>query len=71
MTALNYRRPGKALQDALAGGGVGLRVLNLPGVSVYEGNYPLELGARWLVHSAYRAFCRRRTIRWREPALKL
>ena len=23
MTALNYRRPGKALQDALAGGGVG------------------------------------------------
>jgi uncharacterized protein GlcG (DUF336 family) len=43
MTALNYRRPGKALQDALAGGGVGLRVLNLPGVSVYEGSYPLEV----------------------------
>lgn len=43
MAAINYRRPSKALQDALAAGGVGLRVLNLPGISVYEGGYPLSV----------------------------
>lgn len=41
VTAVNYRRPGKAFQDAIAAGGVGLRILTLPGVSVYEGGYPL------------------------------
>ncbi|MDN3570258.1 GlcG/HbpS family heme-binding protein [Methylobacterium longum] len=41
VTAINYRRPGKAFQDAVAGGGVGLRVLTLPGISAYEGGYPL------------------------------
>jgi uncharacterized protein GlcG (DUF336 family) len=29
-----YRRPTKAFQDALAGGGAGLRVLNLRGVPI-------------------------------------
>lgn len=46
VTAINYRRPGKALQDALANGGVGLRVLTLPGISAYEGGYPLEVDGK-------------------------
>jgi glc operon protein GlcG len=46
VTAINYRRPGKAFQDAVAAGGVGLRILTLPGVSVYEGGYPLALDGK-------------------------
>ena len=36
-----YRRPTKAFQDALAGGGAGLRVLNLRGASAVEGGLPI------------------------------
>ena len=46
VTAINYRRPGKAFQDAVAAGGVGLRILTLPGVSVYEGGYPLAVDGK-------------------------
>lgn len=46
VTAINYRRPGKALQDAVAGGGVGLRVLTVPGISAYEGGYPLAVDGK-------------------------
>ncbi|MGY2047307.1 GlcG/HbpS family heme-binding protein [Methylobacterium sp. JK268] len=46
VTSINYRRPGKGFQDALAGGGVALRILTLPGVSAYEGGYPLEVDGK-------------------------
>jgi uncharacterized protein GlcG (DUF336 family) len=36
-TANNFKRPTKALEDAVAGGGVGLRVLALEGVIPLEG----------------------------------
>jgi uncharacterized protein GlcG (DUF336 family) len=39
MTALKLRRPSKALQDAIAGGGAGLRML-----AIYPGVTPLEGG---------------------------
>ena len=37
VTANNYRRPSKALEDAVAGGGAGLRTLAIPGVMPLEG----------------------------------
>lgn len=40
-SAVLYKRPTKALQDALAAGGVGLRVLRLPGAMPVEGGIPL------------------------------
>jgi uncharacterized protein GlcG (DUF336 family) len=36
-TALEFRRPTKALQDALAAGGAGLRFLSIPGALLLEG----------------------------------
>jgi uncharacterized protein GlcG (DUF336 family) len=44
-TAVEFRRPTKALEDAVAGGGVGLRVLTF-GASVAEGGVPLIAGGR-------------------------
>lgn len=41
-----YRRPSKAFQDAVAGGGAGLRVLNLRGASSVEGGLPLMSGGK-------------------------
>jgi glc operon protein GlcG len=40
-SAAIYRRPTKAFQDVLAGGGAGLRVLNLRGASTVEGGLPI------------------------------
>jgi glc operon protein GlcG len=40
-TALNFRRPTKMLEDAVASGGLGLRFLSLDGVTVLEGGVPL------------------------------
>jgi uncharacterized protein GlcG (DUF336 family) len=40
-SAALYKRPTKALQDALAGGGAGLRVLALEGAVPVEGGVPL------------------------------
>lgn len=40
-TAAQWKRPTKALQDALAAGGEGLRILGLPGVTPVDGGYPL------------------------------
>ena len=37
VTANNYRRPTKALEDAIAGGGAGLRLLAVPGIMPLEG----------------------------------
>jgi glc operon protein GlcG len=40
-TAVNFRRPTKAFQDAIAEGGVGLRMVSMPWVSVLEGGLPI------------------------------
>lgn len=42
-TAVDLRRPTRALEDAVAAGGVGHRVLSLRGVVAFEGGLPLEL----------------------------
>lgn len=39
-TAAEFRRPTKVFEDAIAGGGIGLRVLNF-GASVAEGGVPI------------------------------
>lgn len=44
-TAVEFRRPTKALEDAVAGGGVGLRVLTF-GASVAEGGVLIISGGR-------------------------
>ncbi len=44
-TAVEFRRPTKLLEDAVAGGGVGLRVLTF-GASVAEGGVPIVSGDR-------------------------
>ncbi len=41
-----YRRPTKAFQDGVAGGGAGLRFLNLRGASMVEGGLPLTIDGK-------------------------
>lgn len=45
-SAALFKRPTKALQDALAGGGDGLRVLALEGAVPVEGGIPLVVGGK-------------------------
>lgn len=45
-TAAAFKRPSKAFQDALAGGGDGLRVLGLKGVTPVEGGIPLVMDGK-------------------------
>lgn len=45
-TALDFRRPTKALEDAIAGGGVGLRLLSLSNVFPLEGGVPVVIDGR-------------------------
>lgn len=40
-TAVNFRRPTKAFEEAVANGGIGLRILSMPGVCALEGGLPL------------------------------
>ena len=40
-TANNFKRPTKALEDAVAGGGAGVRVLAVPGLFPIEGGEPI------------------------------
>jgi glc operon protein GlcG len=40
-TAVLYRRPSKVFEDAIAAGGIGLRVLGLQGAVPYEGGVPI------------------------------
>jgi uncharacterized protein GlcG (DUF336 family) len=40
-TAVLFRRPSKAFEDAVAGGGIGLRVLRLRGATPYDGGVPI------------------------------
>ena len=44
-TAAEFRRPTKVFEDAVAGGGVGLRVLTF-GASVAEGGVPIISGGK-------------------------
>jgi uncharacterized protein GlcG (DUF336 family) len=44
-TAAEFRRPTKVFEDAVAGGGVGLRVLTF-GASVAEGGVPIVAGGK-------------------------
>jgi uncharacterized protein GlcG (DUF336 family) len=45
-SAATYRRPTKVFQDAVAGGGAGLRVLNLRGASTVEGGLPIIIDGK-------------------------
>ena len=45
-TAVAFRRPSKAFQDMVAGGGEGLRTLRLPGALPIEGGLPLIIGGK-------------------------
>jgi glc operon protein GlcG len=45
-SAALYRRPTKVFQDALAGGGAGLRVLTLRGANAVEGGIPLVMDGK-------------------------
>src|SRR6266852_6204959 len=42
-TAVRFKRPTKVFQDAVAGGGAGLRILGLPGAVPIEGGVPLVM----------------------------
>jgi glc operon protein GlcG len=42
-TAVRFKRPSKAFQDSVAGGGAGLRALHLPGAVPLEGGIPLMI----------------------------
>jgi glc operon protein GlcG len=46
VSAAMYRRPTKVMQDAVAGGGAGVRFLNLRGASVVEGGLPLYIDGK-------------------------
>jgi len=40
-TAVNFRRPTKYYEDAIAGGGAGLRFIAMPGMTPFEGGIPI------------------------------
>jgi uncharacterized protein GlcG (DUF336 family) len=46
VSAAIYRRPTKAFQDGVAGGGAGTRILGLRGASPVEGGLPIVVGGR-------------------------
>ncbi len=45
-TANNFKRATKVLEDAVAGGGIGLRILSLPGVTPLEGGELIMLDGK-------------------------
>ena len=45
-SAAIFRRPTKVMEDAVAGGGAGVRFLNLRGASVVEGGVPLMVNGK-------------------------
>jgi glc operon protein GlcG len=45
-TAALYKRPSKAFQDMVAGGGLGLRVMTMRDVVAAEGGVPLVVGGK-------------------------
>jgi glc operon protein GlcG len=46
LTAVRLKRPSKAFQDLVGGGGVGLRMLRLPGGVPFEGGIPLLMNGK-------------------------
>ncbi len=46
MTAVKFRRPTKVFEDAIAGGGAGLRLTTMPGVLALEGGLPIIVGGQ-------------------------
>lgn len=46
VTAINLKRPTKALQDGVAQGGVDLRVLGQPGITPLEGGVPIVVDGK-------------------------
>jgi glc operon protein GlcG len=46
VTANNLRRPTKALQEGIAQGGVGLRILGQPGITPLEGGVPIMVDGK-------------------------
>ena len=45
-SAVAFRRPSKAFEDALGQGGVNLRILRLPGASPLEGGLPIVVDGK-------------------------
>lgn len=45
-TALEFRRPTKSLDDTIAGGGAGLRLLSVDGVTAIEGGIPIAVDGK-------------------------
>ena len=45
-TALNFRQSTKVLDDRLAGGGAGLRLLTLGNATLIEGGFPIVVGGK-------------------------
>lgn len=45
-TANGFKRPTKAIEDAVAGGGIGLRMLAVPGVVPLEGGEPIYVDGK-------------------------
>jgi glc operon protein GlcG len=45
-SAVRFKRPTKAFQDALAGGGLGLRVLKVEGAVAVEGGIPILIAGK-------------------------
>ncbi len=45
-SAAIYRRPTKVMEDAVAGGGAGVRFLNLRDASTVEGGLPIVIGGK-------------------------
>jgi glc operon protein GlcG len=46
VTAANFRRPTKVLEDGITAGGVGLRILAVPGVTPLEGGIPIVVDGK-------------------------
>ena len=45
-TAVEFRRPTKALEDVISGGGAGLRYFTVPDVNLMEGGVPILLDGK-------------------------
>jgi len=46
VTAVHFRRPSKALEDAITGGGAGLRLLRIDGLTPLEGGVPIVMDGK-------------------------
>lgn len=46
VSAAMYRRPTKVMEDAVAGGGAGVRFLNLRGASTVDGGLPIVIDGK-------------------------